>query len=213
MSSPQVPNPVICEQPYLIAIAGPSCSGKTELATYLARQFQASLLHLDHYYRDLAHLSPEDRKRVNFDEPDSLDHDLLRQQLDEIRHGSTIEVPVYDFHRDTRSDRFETLLPTSFVIVEGLFALVWEDVRELFGTKVFVAVEDEVCFERRMIRDVKKRGRTPEATRERYAATVWPMAKKHILPTREHADVVVDGTDLLERSAARVMEHVNRHQP
>lgn len=200
--------PLANVSPYLIGIAGPSCSGKTELASYLARKLHTSLVHLDHYYHDLAHLPPAERASTNFDEPASLDHDYLREQLRQLTSGQAVDIPVYDFSRDTRSDRVERVEPRPYILVEGLFALYWKDIRDLLQTKVYVAVEDAVCFERRLVRDVSRRGRTPENVRERYAATVRPMAEAYILPTRAHADVVVDGTDLLENSASTVMAHI-----
>jgi uridine kinase len=117
-------------------------------------------------------------------------------------------MPVYDFTRHRRAPETQRLRPREFVILEGLFALYWKDIRELLGTKVFVAAEDQVCFERRLERDVRERGRSEESVLFQYSTTVRPMASRYVLPSRANADVVASGTDPLARSAALVLAHV-----
>lgn len=94
------------------------------------------------------------------------------------------------------------------MILEGLFALHWRDIRKLLSTKVFIALEDRVCFERRLARDVRERGRSPESAFRQYVATVYPMAERYVLPTCHHADVVVSRAEPLERSTASVLAHI-----
>jgi uridine kinase len=195
-------------RPHLIAIAGPSGSGKTELARRLASTLDAPILSLDCYYRDAAHLPFAERVRINFDDPRSIEHELLARHLRALADGEEIAVPVYDFTQYVREPRTQPFRAERYVIVEGLFGLYWEDVRSLAGTKVYVDGPDEVCLARRMERDIRERGRTLESVIEQYAATVQPMAKLHVLPTREFADVVVSGCDPLELSSQMVLEHV-----
>lgn len=196
--------------PYLIGIAGPSGAGKTELARKLAGSLSAPIVSLDCYYRDLAHLPLEERARANFDVPDALDHALLVEQLVLLAQGAEIARPVYDFALHVRAPAVERVPPGKFAIVEGLLTLHWEDVRGLFGTKVYVHAEDEICFTRRLERDVRERGRSCESVEKQYRETVRPMAELYTWPTRRWADVVVRGTDPLEQSAAAVLEHVER---
>ncbi|HWQ55140.1 MAG TPA: uridine kinase [Bryobacteraceae bacterium] len=196
-------------RPYLIGIAGPSGAGKTTLAERIARDLGAPILSLDCYYRELA-LPLEERACMNFDEPDALDRGLLFAQLSQLAGGTDILVPVYDFSRHTRAPETTLLRAGEFIIVEGLFALYWEEIRALFGTKVFVAAEDGLCFERRLERDTRERGRSQESVFEQYRQTVRPMAERYVLPTRAFADVVVAGTGSLDLSAAAVLDHVGQ---
>lgn len=193
---------------HIIAIGGPSCAGKTELAKHLARLLPASMLPLDAYYRDLAFLPLSERAKFNFDVPDALDHDLLRGHLTALLEGREIAFPVYDFTTHTRSAAVERLLPGPYLLLEGLFALYWDDIRPLLATKVFVEAPDPTCLARRQIRDVRERGRTPASVLQQYCDTVRPMAELHVLPTRRFADVVVSGEVPLETSAAAVLAHV-----
>lgn len=199
-------------RPYLIAVAGPSGSGKTELARHIAATLGAPLLALDSYYRDAAHLPFVERLRINFDEPRSLDHELLAQQLAALTEGQEISVPVYDFTHHIRSADVRPVRAGRFVVVEGIFALYWEDVRRLASTKVYVDVADEICLARRMDRDIRERGRSPESVIEQYAATVRPMAELYVHPTRQFADVVADGRRPVEQLARAVLTHVEAHQ-
>jgi uridine kinase len=193
---------------YLIGIAGPSGSGKTELARALAESLGAPILSLDSYYRELAHLTFEERARTNFDVPEAIEHDLLVGHLRTLAGGGAVEVPVYDFTRHSRTGRAEALRASEFGVLEGLWALYWEDIRRLLGTKVYVDTPDEVCFERRLARDLRERGRSAESVVAQYAATTRPMALRYVLPSREFADVVVSGIEPVARSAAALRAEV-----
>src|SRR5208283_5043387 len=169
---------------YLIGIAGPSGAGKSYLAGYLAERLQAPVLALDHYYRDLSHLSFEERARSNFDEPAALEHKLLIAQVSDLHEGKTIEVPTYDFSLHTRTRDTQSFQPAQFVIIEGLFTLHWAELLRLLTTRVYVETADDVCLQRRQERDVRERGRTPESVAEQFRATVVPMAERYVRPTR-----------------------------
>ncbi len=196
--------------PCLIGIAGPSCAGKSELAGRLASVLGAPILPLDCYYRDLSHLSPEQRAAVNFDVPEALDEELLARDVALLASGASVERPLYDFTRHVRLPQREPLRPGRFLIIEGLFALYWEAVRERLSLKLFVDAPDAVCFQRRLERDVRERGRTPESVRRQYEQSVRPMAERYILPTRRFADLVLAGTDPPERWLAAVLERIQQ---
>jgi uridine kinase len=193
---------------YLIAIGGPSCAGKTELSHRLAEVLAAPILPIDAYYINLDQLTVQERSHFNFDEPTALDHYLLRHHVEALAHGEAIERPTYDFTTHTRAVATEIVVPKDFVIVEGLFALYWDDIRPFLRTKVFVDAPDAVCLSRRSIRDVRERGRTPESVLEQYEKTVRPMAQLHVHPTSHWADVVVSGEQPLDQSVATVLQLV-----
>jgi len=190
---------------FLIGVAGPSCSGKTELARWLSARLGAPVLNLDLYYTDLAHLPLEERAKTNFDEPASMDQSAIFADAAALAQGKPIRPPSYDFATHSRTLAETVLEPSGIVILEGLFALFWPDLRSFLQLKVYVDAPDEVCLARRLERDVRERGRTPESVHWQFETTVKPMARKHILPTRSLADVVVSGTDPIELSGNRVL--------
>ncbi len=198
--------------PYMIGIAGVTCSGKTRLAGHLQEIFPERLplvLHLDSYYRDLSSLDPRERETRNFDSPEAIDHELFVRQVSAIAEGREISGPVYDFVTHTRADHSIHLTPQDLVIVEGLFALYWPEARRQFHTKVFVNLTPETLLARRLERDVRERGRTKEFVLRQYHQTVAPMNEESVLPTSVFADVLVSGEDPLEHSAAAVVNHMS----
>lgn len=192
-------------KPRLLGIAGPSCSGKTELARWISRRTGAHILNLDHYYKDLAHLPLEVRARTNFDEPASVDSPQIFADAGALAAGQPIHAPLYDFATHSRAPGDEVIEPGELVILEGLFALYWPELRALLDLKIYVDAPDEVCFERRLKRDTVERGRTPESVKWQFETTVKPMAHLHILLTQQYADLVVSGLDPLELSGDRVL--------
>jgi uridine kinase len=193
---------------YAIGIAGPSSAGKTMLARRLAAMIPASIVPLDAYYRDLSHLSHEQRARHNFDRPAALDGELIAHHLRELLAGKPIERPVYDFSTHSRTGAVERVEPSQFIIIEGLFTLYWEPLRRQLGTSVYVELDDTSCLDRRKQRDVRERGRTVESVETQWCETARPMAELFVVPTRDYADLVVSGCDHLERSAERILAHV-----
>jgi len=182
----------------LIGIAGPSCAGKTELARWLAARLSAPVLNLDHYYIDLAHLPLEERARTNFDEPAAVDRDAILHDIAALARGEPVTAPLYDFATHARARGGERIVPRGLVVVEGLFALHWPELREHFFVKLFVDAPDELCLARRIERDTRERGRTRESVLEQFAATVQPGAERFIRPTRAFADLILSGEEELE---------------
>lgn len=196
-----------------IGISGPSGSGKTLLAKELACLLPGGqVLCADSYYRDLAAMSAVRRTLVNFDAPSALDWDLFVPHLRRLREGSEVKVPLYDFATHTRAGTSHTVRPRGALVLEGLFALCDPRVRTLLDLAVFVDVPEDVCLARRLARDTEHRGRTEESVMAQWRRHVWPMFQRHVLPTREHADVVIDGSRPLRESAAAVRDALRRKQ-
>ncbi len=192
----------------IIGIAGSSGSGKSELSRRLSAATGAPVVSLDSYYRDLTHLPLEARAETNFDEPASLDDSLLLAQCSALAGGQAIDVPHYDFSCHTRVPGTQHIQPGDIVIVEGLFTLYWNDLRHLLHASIYVDLEDETCYARRLARDVRERGRTPESVEHQYLTTVRPMAEQYIWPTRRHADLIIRGDAQLDESVATVLSFV-----
>jgi uridine kinase len=193
---------------YLIGIAGPSGAGKSFLARHLAARLHSPILSLDHYYRDLSHLSLDERAGSNFDEPAALEHELLIAEVADLHEGRPIAVPTYNFSVHTRTRESQVFQPAPFVIIEGLFTLHWEELRRLLGTSVYVDMTDDVCLQRRTERDVRERGRTPESVFAQFQATVAPMAERYVRPTLQYADIVVPGVIPIDEGITYVLDHV-----
>jgi uridine kinase len=186
----------------MIGVCGGSGSGKTTLAHRLAEALgpdQATCVSFDSYYRDYSQLTVEQRARVNFDHPDSLDVDLLVNHLQQLKAGHEVAVPVYDFATHTRSDHIEMVQPRPFVLIEGILLFAFEEIRHHLDHLIFRHCPDEVRAARRFERDVKERGRTPESVKAQWAETVLPMHRRYVEPFAEYADVVTThGQDLDE---------------
>jgi uridine kinase len=197
--------------PVVIAIAGCSGSGKTTLAEQLARTLNGIHFPLDTYYRDLAHLPHAERTRQNFDDPAIIESSLLAEHLAALARGGAIERPLYDFATYTRvPGRTETVHAGAFVIVEGIFALYYPELLPIYQLRVYVDTPDEVCFERRMRRDMVDRGRKPESVRAQYEATVRPSSVQWVRPSAVNADLIVDGTDALDWKVEQVLAELRR---
>jgi len=182
-----------------IAVVGGSGSGKTWLAQELAAWLgeEATHLCLDHFYRDLSHLPEAERERVNFDDPAAIDWDALRSVMETLERGETAQAPVYDFAEHLRKPESAALDRRPFVVVEGLWLLHHEWLREKFAVSVFVDCPEDVRLLRRIERDVMARGRTEESVRRQFAEHVQPMHARFVEPQRERALRCV-GSPLLE---------------
>jgi uridine kinase len=194
------------KHPVLLAIAGCSGSGKTTLAAELARTLGGVHFHFDNYYRDLSHLPLAERAVQNFDDPELIESPLLIAHLAALARGKPIERPLYDFASYIRiPGTTETVHPGRFVLVEGLFALHYIPLLPLYQLRVYVDTPDELCFERRLKRDMQERGRTPESVRRQYEQTVRPASVEWVRPSEVNADLTVDGTGALDWKVERVL--------
>jgi len=194
--------------PYLIGITGPSGAGKSYLADHLAQRLHAPVLALDRYYRDLSEMSPAERARTNFDEPAAIEDELLISDIQRLRRGESIAAPLYDFSQHVRQGGKEMFHPAEFVILEGLLTLHWSRLRELLDSAIYVDAPDDLCLQRRLERDVRDRGRSPESVKQQFYDTVLPMAERHVRPSLVHAHIVVSGTTSVSASIDRVMQHL-----
>ncbi len=191
---------------HIIGVAGPSSSGKSELAKQLVQRLPGtSIVSLDSYYRGMEEIPLAERKKVNFDHPDSLDWELLHEHLLAIAGGRAFDEPVYSFADYARTTQTRRIEPGPFLIVEGLFVLYWPELRAMLDTKVYVRTNPEVCFQRRLARDVAERGRTPQSVREQYERTVRPSAEWFVHPTEKYADLVVSGEEPFEKSVGQTL--------
>lgn len=197
--------------PVVLGIAGCSGSGKTTLAAELARTLNGIHFPIDHYYRDLAHMPHAERSLQNFDDPALIESPLLTAHIRALARGEAIERPLYDFSTHTRIPvRTETVHAGAFLIVEGLFTLIYPDLLPLYQLKIYIETPDGVCFDRRMRRDVVERGRTQESVRRQYDATVRPASINWVRPSAANADLMVDGTGALDWKVERVLAELRQ---
>lgn len=198
-------------KPHIIGIAGASSSGKTELARRLAEALPGTaIVSLDSYYRNASHLSLEERQKLNFDCPDALEWELLREHLNAMVEGRAFEEPTYLFAHHTRGPDTRRIEPSEYLIAEGLFVLYWPELRAILDTTVYVETDPEICYRRRLARDTAERGRTPEFVREQYERTVRLGAEQFVFPTKRYADLVVSGERPLTESVGTVMAELRK---
>jgi uridine kinase len=191
----------------VLGIAGPSGSGKSTLARLVAERLPAGtvIFSLDAYYLDQRGVSDD---VINVDVPDAFDHLLITEQLRQLVGGIPIQQPVYDYATHRRAGVRRTVQPSPFVIVEGLYALYWEEVRKLMTTSVFLSLDHLACLDRRIERDTRERGRTRTTVVYQYERSVRPMYDLHIHPTRQHATMVLDARASADQLAARVLRSI-----
>ena len=178
----------------IIGIAGGSGSGKTTVVKALTDQLKERVVVIpqDSYYKDSSHLPMEERQKVNFDHPDSIDFDLLVRHLKELKAGRSIEQPVYSYITCSRS-KTETITvnPAEVIIVEGILIFCCAELRNQMDIKIFVDADDDDRLMRVMARDIIERGKTVETVIHRYSRTVKPMFLQFIEPSKRYADVII----------------------
>ncbi len=187
-----------------------SGSGKTTLAEAVALELGAGLLRTDDYYRPLDAVTFAERCEVNFDHPDSVDGARLAAHLRSLLAGEAVEVPHYDFTRHTCGRESRRVEPGAFVVVEGIFALAYPEVRDLCEVRAFVDASEDACLQRRIARDVAERGRTPGEVVSRFEGHVAPMFRRHVLPTRAQANVVVSGESIPRAGVEAVLRRLGQ---
>lgn len=178
----------------IIGIAGGTGSGKSTFTNKLKEAFKddVAVLYHDNYYLAQDELPFEERKKVNYDHPEAFETELLLEQLRQLKEGKSVECPVYDYSRHNRSGEFLTVEPKKVILLEGILVLADPKLRELLDMKIFVDAEADERILRRVIRDVKERGRDIEGVVEQYLTTVKPMHYLYVEPTRSLADIVIN---------------------
>jgi uridine kinase len=180
--------------PLIIGIAGGSGAGKTTLANSILDAIgedKIALLPHDAYYRNQSNMTFEERRLVNYDHPDSLETDLLIKHIQTLKCGEAVYLPVYDFKQHTRAAATVHVLPKPIILVEGILIFVEPKLRNLFSMKLFVDTDQDICFIRRLLRDVTERGRTVESVIDQYLRTVRPSFIEFVEPTKRFADVII----------------------
>ncbi|MDA0371012.1 MAG: uridine kinase [Actinomycetota bacterium] len=199
-------------RPFLIGVAGGTCSGKTTVTERLVELVGSSHLALikqDAYYIDRAHQPFDERTKANYDHPDAFDWNLTFDQLSTLLTGRGVDVPVYDYPNHTRASEVIRVEPTRIVVFEGILALYDERLRELFDLRIFVDTDADVRLIRRLERDVRDRGRTPESIMRQYMTTVRPSHLQFIEPTKRHADVIIPEGGHNDRALDVLVARVN----
>jgi len=195
----------------ICGIAGGANAGKTTIVNALKESFKAeekslAILPLDSYNRDHSDLSLEDRAKINFDHPDAFEHDLYLKHLSLLKQGEPVDIPVYDFATHSRTTEVERIEPAELIIGEGHLLFVIPEVVREFDIKLFISAPEELRLKRRLERDVRERGRTPESIRTQFATTVSPMHDKYIEPSSSLADLILEGAAPIEESLEKILE-------
>lgn len=177
----------------IIGIAGGSGSGKTTVVKAITEQLKENVVVIpqDSYYKDLGHLSEEEKRVHNFDHPESIDFDLLRAQLKDLKEGKAVEQPIYSYITCGRSNETVNVKPADVIIVEGILIFSDPKLRKLMDIKIFVDADDDDRLMRVMARDIVERGKTVEWVIERYSKTVKPMYLQFIEPSKRYADIII----------------------
>ncbi len=180
-------------RPLIVGIAGGTGSGKTTVAHKLAASMPGRAVTIEHdaYYRDQAHLTFDERTKINYDHPASLESDLLAQHLRALRDGKAVDIPIYDFATHTRAATTRRVEPARVVIVEGILVFAEAVLREQMDIKIFVDTDSDIRLIRRIRRDLEQRGRTFQSVRDQYYSTVRPMHIEHVEPSKRWADLIV----------------------
>ena len=186
------------KQCIIIAIAGASASGKTLIAQTIYKELkediktdEIAVITEDSYYKDQSHIKMSQRVSINYDHPQQIDHDLLHQQIEDLKNKKTIHVPIYDYTVHNRTDQFRTITPKKVIIIEGILLLNCPKIRELADTSIFIDTPLDICLTRRLKRDLSERGRKLQDILDQYHQTVRPMFLQFIEPSKQYADIII----------------------
>ena len=197
----------------IIGIAGGTGSGKTTVVNKIAESFtegEVAIISQDAYYFDNSHLSLEERRKKNFDRPDAIEFELMVEHIQALKRGETVFQPTYSFITCTRQQEVVAVKPRHVLIVEGIFCLADENLRNLMDVKVYVDCASDVRLSRVIRRDIKERGRDVEAVLERYEKTVRPSHLQFIEPTKNFADIIVPQGGLNQKAIEILTQYIKQ---
>lgn len=182
------------DKPVVIGVAGGSGSGKTSVTRSISQRFTDKtilVIEQDYYYKDQGHIPYEERLNTNYDHPLAFDNDLLIEHVKSLVELQAVDKPVYDYTRHTRSNEVVRVEPKEVIILEGILILEDQRLLDLMDIKVFVDTDADVRIIRRMLRDIKERGRTIDSVIEQYINVVRPMHLQFVEPTKRYADIII----------------------
>src|SRR5271155_563821 len=187
------------EKTFIVGLAGPSGSGKSTVAKRLASRLSGHVLSMETYSTTMSHLPLEERAKVNYDAPEAIDIRLLESHIRDYAAGKTIEAPIYDFAQHMRvKDQCEHIPARSVLIVEGILALHFAQLRPHFDLSIYLDAPEEVCFHRRKVRDITERQRAVDFILWQYKNAVLPATRQYVLPSKSYANLVLDSNADLE---------------
>ncbi len=179
--------------PYIIGIAGGSGSGKTTVADKLYKKFpdQSVVIKHDFYYKDFSQLTPDEKNKVNFDHPNSLETNLLIKHIQDLKNNKTIDLPQYDFATHSRIKKTIKTQSRKIIIVEGILIFVEKKLRDLFDLKIYIDTPNDIRFIRRLKRDISERARSMQSIIDQHLTTVRPMHYTFVEPSKQYADIII----------------------
>ena len=198
----------------LIGIAGGTGSGKTTLADKLVDSFgsqEVTVIRQDNYYKRHDDMDYEQRAKLNYDHPNAFDSDLFYEHIVALKQGKPVEIPVYDYTIHNRSEETILINPTPVIVLEGIMLFVEKVLCDLMDIKVFVDTDADVRILRRIVRDVKERGRSLESVIGQYLTTVKPMHEQFVEPSKRRADIIVPEGGENQVALEMLIERVNKH--
>lgn len=197
----------------IIGITGGSGSGKTYLSHNLIDTFgvdNINLIQMDSYYKDLKHLSMEERDKNNFDKPNSVDFNLLLKHLKILNNIGNVEIPIYDYKTHTRANKTRKLINKPILIIEGIFAVYSKKIRDLMNLVIYINTENKIRKYRRIQRDIVQRKRTRKSIISQYENVVEPMYKKYILPMKNKSDLILKENSEKSYEFNKLTNYINK---
>ena len=197
----------------VIGIAGGTGSGKTTITKRLMERFKddVSVIYHDNYYKAHHHMTYEERAKLNYDHPDAFETELLVEAVKELKRGNSVQCPVYDYTIHDRSDKTVTIKPAKVIIVEGILIFQCKELCRQMDIKIYVDTDADVRILRRIVRDVRDRGRSLESVVNQYLNTVKPMHEQFVEPSKRNADIIIPEGGHNHVALEMVMERVRAH--
>ena len=198
---------------YIIGITGGTASGKTTFVNLLKQQFSeidVAIISQDDYYKPLTHLSIQEREKINFDHPDSIDFKLLHEHVIALKAGKAIQIPNYCFATHDRLAQKTELTPKKVLIIEGILILSQPEIKKACDYTLFIDAPHDIRVQRRIKRDVNERGRTPESVIEQFNVNIAPMHKVFVEPAKTSVDLVIDGTQKMDSTIHKISSLINK---